>query len=58
MRHLMRSGAVLAVAVLIAGGVTGADPLKSGHQPGDKTAIPFDPLHCNGPTVGQKKCLV
>jgi hypothetical protein len=46
-----------AVAVLVAGFAVAAD-LKSSLQPGDKIPGPFYPLNVNGPTPGEKKCLV
>lgn len=44
-------------AALIAGFVGAAD-IKSSLQPGDKIPGPFYPLNVNGPTPGEKKCLV
>jgi len=49
-------GASLGVVLLISSATSGAD-LKSGPQPG-KNLSPFSPLHCNGPQVDEKVCLV
>jgi hypothetical protein len=43
--------------VLLSGSSFAADDLQSGPQVG-KGCVPFNPLHCNGPDVGQKLCLV
>jgi len=51
--------AVSALALaLVVGGLYAADVLKSGPQKGDKITKPFEPLNINGPTAGEKKCLV
>jgi hypothetical protein len=50
-------GASLAIT-LLACGVVVADAVKSGPQAGEKVGIPFNPLHVNGSTAGQKICLV
>ena len=57
MKHRIAVGASLAV-MLLAGSVIAADALKSGPQVGDKVQVPFNPLHVNGATAGQKVCLV
>jgi hypothetical protein len=49
-------GASLA-AVLLIGSIVIAEEVKSGPQVG-KRVTPFNPLHVNGPTPGQKLCLV
>ena len=56
MKSCTAIGASLAIALLV-GGVMAAD-LKSGPQPGSSNIPVFNPLHCNGPTEGQKLCLV
>jgi hypothetical protein len=50
-------GAV-ALAVLVMPGAGAKEPLKSGPQVGSSAIPPFNPLHCNGPQVGTKQCLV
>jgi hypothetical protein len=50
-------GASLAVTLLVSGVMAG-DAIKSGPQLGDKVIVPFNPLHVNGDTAGQKVCLV
>ena len=57
MKSRIAIGASLAV-VLLVGGLIAAETLKSGPQPGSSSIPPFNPLHCNGPTEGQKLCLV
>jgi hypothetical protein len=56
MKHCFAVGA-LALAALVAYGQTGGEALKSGPVVG-KNLTPFNPLHCNGPDVGTKVCLV
>jgi hypothetical protein len=56
MKNGIVAGASLAVALLV--GCVMAAELKSGPQPGSSNIPPFNPLHCNGPTEGQKLCLV
>jgi hypothetical protein len=57
MNRLVTLGASLAVALLVSG-VTAEETLKSGPQVGSSKILPFNPLHCNGPTPGGKQCLV
>ncbi len=45
------------VALLLAGGVATAGPLKSGPGPGD-SPTPFNPLHVTGSHAGKKNCPV
>jgi hypothetical protein len=49
-------GTSLAV-VLLVGSALADEGLKSGPQVG-KGLTPFNPLHCNGATTGEKVCLV
>jgi hypothetical protein len=49
-------GTSLAITLLVSGVMAGG-AIKSGPQVGDKLA-PFNPLHVNGETAGQKVCLV
>ncbi len=57
MRYRMVMGA-LALAALVVTGVVADEALKSGPQVGSSKIPAFNPLHCNGPTEGQKLCLV
>lgn len=57
MRVRMISGAAVAALLLAGGGLLAAD-VKSGPQVGSRRIVPFNPLHCNGSTAGQKLCLV
>lgn len=59
MTHRITAGASLAALLLLLGsnGIA-ADALKSGPQVGDTIPGPFNPLNINGPTAGQKQCLV
>lgn len=43
----------LALLGVLAAGVTAADVVRSGPQPGNSPG-PFSPLHCNGPDAGRK----
>jgi len=56
MKHKLLPGACLAV-VLLAGGAI-ADELKSGPQKIDVKVQAYNPLHCSGPNIGSKNCLV
>ena len=57
--HLPRTlGSALAVALLVGSGAFAADDLKSGPQKPTTRITPFNPLHCSGPGVGGKSCLV
>jgi hypothetical protein len=49
-------GASLAVA-LLASSPAAADDLKSGPQKATIKVVAFNPLHCNGSSEGEKKCL-
>ena len=57
MRYRMVTGA-LSLAALLVTSVLADEALKSGLQVGSTKITPFNPLHCNGPTEGQKLCLV
>jgi hypothetical protein len=57
MRTRIAVGALSALALLV-GGVMAAEALKSGPQVGSSKITPFNPLHVNGPTAGEKLCLV
>jgi hypothetical protein len=50
-------GASLALALLACGAFAADKALKSGLQVGE-SPTPFNPLHCNGQTAGEKICLV
>ena len=54
----LKIAGVLSAAALLVGTLAAGDALKSGPQPGSKKITPFNPLHANGPTEGQKLCLV
>jgi hypothetical protein len=56
MRTVTTGGALLAL-VLLAGGLVGADPLRSGPPAGD-TVSPFEPYNVTGDYAGQNYCLV
>jgi hypothetical protein len=56
MTHRIAAGASVALLLLV--GSVRADDLKSGPQPGDTIPGPFSPLNVNGPTAGEKQCLV
>lgn len=60
MHRYIAAGVTLAAAlVLFTGGAPAADDLKSGPQIGENgRPKPFNPLNINGPTAGQKVCLV
>src|SRR5579871_5855386 len=45
------------VALLAAGALVAAEPVKSGPQVGEKVPGPFRPLNVNGPRAGQPNCL-
>ena len=53
----MAVGASLALALIVTSAMA-KDAFKSGPQIGDRVGIPFDPLHCNGPSAGKKACQV
>jgi hypothetical protein len=46
----------MALLLLVGGAI--AEELKSGPQPGDTVRTPFNPLHCNGDSAGEKVCLI
>jgi hypothetical protein len=56
----MRSqvGGMLALMVLGFGFGTGAEPLRSGPQVGEKISGSFDVHNCNGADAGDTNCLV
>jgi hypothetical protein len=57
MKRIIAVGAFVALA--LTGASLAADDLKSGPQVGDNgRPAPFTPLNLNGPTAGQKQCLV
>jgi hypothetical protein len=58
MTHRIAAGTSLAVMLLFFGSMPAADDLKSGPQVGESIPGPFNPLNVNGPTAGQKQCLV
>lgn len=49
--------ATVVAGALLASGANAAE-LKSGPQVGEKLPGAFHPLNINGPTPGQKQCLV
>jgi len=58
MLKYMKAGALVLAALVVSGAVAD-EALKSGPQVGkNATPNPFNPLHCNGPDVDQKLCLV
>jgi hypothetical protein len=54
---MMHTFPLAAVAVLALAGVTSAQAITSGPQPGQKVPGPFAPLHVTGPDAGQRVCL-
>jgi len=54
----MKSKLFAGLAVALVAGFASAADLKSGPQVGGKVQVPFYPLNLNGPTPGEKKCLV
>jgi hypothetical protein len=56
MKRVSLIATVVAGALLVSG--ANAAELKSGPQVGEKLPGPFHPLNINGPTPGQKQCLV
>ncbi len=56
MKRTLMAGASLAAVMLISSSLIAAE-LKSGPQV-DQGLRAFRPLHCNGPDVGKKVCLV
>jgi len=57
MKHRIAVGSSLALALLVSGALA-AEGLKSGPPVGSSKIPAFNPLHVNGPTAGQKLCLV
>jgi hypothetical protein len=57
MRTSIAVGASLAI-VLLVGGALAEEALKSGPQPGDSFATPWEPKHVTGPAAGTARCLV
>jgi hypothetical protein len=57
MKARIAVGASLTLALLV-GSVIAAEALKSGPQVGSSKIPAFNPLHCSGPGVGGKQCLV
>jgi hypothetical protein len=58
MRNAVVLGASLAVALLVSSALAADDAVKSGPQVGSRKIPPFNPLHCSGPAVDSKGCLV
>jgi hypothetical protein len=56
-RFRIITGALLALTVVVGGGVWAAENLKSGPQVGTPVPGPFHPLHITGENAGQKVCL-
>jgi hypothetical protein len=56
-RFRITTGALLALIVVVGGGVWAAENLKSGPQVGSSVPGPFHPLHITGENAGQKVCL-
>jgi len=54
----MKSKLFAGLAIALFAGFASAADLKSGPQVGGKIQVPFYPLNINGPTPGEKKCLV
>lgn len=51
-------GASLAIALLACSVQSAGEGLKSGPQVGSKKISAFNPLHCSGPQVDTRSCLV
>jgi hypothetical protein len=56
MRQSILMGSILAVAVVST--ALAADDFKSGPQKPTMKISAFNPLHCSGPGIGTKGCLV
>jgi hypothetical protein len=57
MRTSVAVGSTLAIALLV-GGVIAGEGIKSGVQPGESFATPWEPKHVTGPNAGTARCLV
>jgi hypothetical protein len=59
MNRYIAVGAFVALALMLSSAGFAADDIKSGPQVGENARPkPFTPLNLNGPTAGQKQCLV
>jgi hypothetical protein len=55
---MIRNLLLAAPLVALVAGFAAAAEIKSGPQVGEKIPGPFSPLNINGPTAGEKQCLV
>src|SRR5262245_33369049 len=56
MRNALKLGVLVGVGVLAQ--AYGAEPIKSGLQPGEKIATIFEPINVNGEHAGEPYCLI